>query len=62
MGNYWFAPSPSKQEHSRISLNFGLGRADRALRDRVVPGLDRVWFVRQMSWPVGIKNHSGVAA
>lgn len=22
------------------------------LRDRVVPGLGRVWFVRQMSWPV----------
>lgn len=49
---YWFAPSPSKQERSRISLNFGLGRADRMLRERVVPGLGRVWFVRQLSWPV----------
>jgi hypothetical protein len=52
MGSYWFAALPAKQERSRISLNFGLGRADRLLRERVVPGLGRVWFVRQLSWPV----------
>jgi hypothetical protein len=52
MPSYWFAASPSKQDRSRISLNFGLARADRLLRERVVPGLGRVWFVRQLSWPV----------
>src|SRR6187549_3686928 len=52
MGTYWFAAMPSRQERSRVSLNFGLGRADRLLRERVVPELGRVWFVRQLSWPV----------
>jgi hypothetical protein len=35
MSDYWFAAAPSKQERSRISLNFGLARADRLLRERV---------------------------
>ena len=52
MGAYWFAAAPSRQERSRVSLNFGLGRADRLLRERVVPELGRVWFIRQLSWPV----------
>jgi hypothetical protein len=52
MGSKWYAAAPSKQERSRITLNFGLGRADRLLRERVVPGLGRVWFVRQLSWSV----------
>lgn len=52
MGAYWFAAVPSRQERTRISLNFGLGRAERLFNERVVPGLGRVWFVRQLSWPV----------
>jgi hypothetical protein len=52
MGAYWFAAAPSKQERTRISLNFGLGRAERLFKERVVPGLGKVWFVRQLSWPV----------
>jgi hypothetical protein len=52
MGSYWFAAAPSKQERTRISLNFGLGRAERLFNERVVPELGRVWFVRQISWPV----------
>lgn len=52
MGSYWFAAAPSRQERTRISLNFGLGRAERLFNERVVPGLGRVWFVRQISWPV----------
>ncbi|HET9621324.1 MAG TPA: hypothetical protein VFP84_08165 [Kofleriaceae bacterium] len=51
MGSYWFAAAPSRQERTRISLNFGLGRAERLFNERVVPGLGRVWFVRQISWP-----------
>ncbi len=52
MTGRWFAALPSKQERSRISLDFGLARAGRSLRERVVPGLGRIWFVRQLSWPV----------
>jgi hypothetical protein len=52
MGSYWFAAAPSRQERSRVSLNFGLGRADRLLRERVVPELGKVWFVRQLTWSV----------
>lgn len=52
MGAYWFAALPSKQERSRVTLDFGLSRADRQLRERVVPELGKVWFVRQLSWPV----------
>lgn len=52
MGAYWFAAAPSSQERSRVSLNFGLGRADRLLRELVVPQLGKIWFVRQLSWAV----------
>jgi hypothetical protein len=62
----WFATAPSKTDRTRITLNFGLGRADRQLNELVVPQLGRIWFVRQLSWPVaalslgerlrGIKN------
>jgi len=52
MGAYWFAAAPSKQERSRVTLNFGLARADRMLRERVVPELGKIWFVRQLSWAV----------
>jgi hypothetical protein len=45
MGSYWFAAVPSKQERTRSSLNFGLGRAERLFNERVVPGFGRVWFV-----------------
>jgi len=49
---YWFAALPSAQELSRVSLDFGLRRADRLLRELIVPEMGRVWFVRQLSWPV----------
>lgn len=52
MSPYWFAALPSTQELSRVSLDFGLRRADRMLRELVVPEVGRVWFVRQLSWPV----------
>ena len=52
MSAYWFAALPSAQELSRVSLDFGLRRADRLLRELVVPEMGRVWFVRQLSWPV----------
>lgn len=37
---------------SRVSLDFGLRSADLAFRELVVPQLGRVWFVRQLSWPL----------
>jgi hypothetical protein len=49
---YWFAPSPSELTSTRLSLDFGVRSADLAFRELVVPGLGRVWFVRQLSWPV----------
>jgi len=49
---YWFSPAPSEISSSRISLDFGLRSADLLFRELVVPELGRVWFVRQLSWPV----------
>lgn len=49
---YWFAPAPSEITSSRLSLDFGLRSADLFFRELVVPGLGRVWFVRQLSWPL----------
>jgi hypothetical protein len=49
---HWFAAAPSAQELARVSLDFGLRRADRALRELIVPEMGRIWFVRQLSWPV----------
>lgn len=48
----WFAPTPSDVSNSRLSLDFGVRSADLAFRELVVPGLGRVWFVRQLSWAV----------
>lgn len=48
----WFSPAPSDSSSSRISLDFGLRSADLFFRELVVPGLGRVWFVRQLSWPL----------
>jgi hypothetical protein len=53
VSTYWFAALASAQELSRVSLDFGLRRADRLLRELVVPEMGRIWFVRQLSWPVG---------
>lgn len=49
---YWFAPAPSELCSARISLDFGLRSADLFFRELVVPQLGRVWFVRQLSWPL----------
>lgn len=49
---YWFSPSPSELSSSRISLDFGLRAADLFFRELVVPELGRIWFVRQLSWPL----------
>jgi len=48
----WFSPAPSDFNTSRLSLDFGLRAADLFFRELVVPGLGRVWFVRQLSWPL----------
>lgn len=49
---YWFSPAPSEVSSSRISLDFGLRAADLSFRELVVPELGRIWFVRQLSWPL----------
>lgn len=49
---FWFSPAPSEVLSSRISLDFGLRSADFFFRDLVVPELGRIWFVRQLSWPL----------
>jgi hypothetical protein len=48
----WFSPAPSEIAVSRISLDFGLRAADLYFRELVAPGLGRVWFARQLSWPL----------
>lgn len=48
----WFAPVPSEIASSRISLDFGLRAADLFFRELVVPGVGRIWFARQLSWPL----------
>lgn len=49
---FWFSPAPSEVSSSRISLDFGLRSADFFFRELVVPELGRIWFVRQLSWPL----------
>jgi hypothetical protein len=49
---YWFSPAPSEVSSSRISLDFNLRTADVFFRELVVPGLGRIWFARQLSWPL----------
>lgn len=49
---YWFSPAPSEVSASRISLDFDLRAADLFFRELVVPELGRVWFARQLSWPL----------
>jgi hypothetical protein len=49
---YWFSPAPSEVSSSRISLDFNLRTADLFFRELVVPGLGRIWFARQLSWPL----------
>jgi hypothetical protein len=48
----WFSPAPNHRTNERIRLDFGLRKADLFFRELVVPGLGRVWFVRQLSWPL----------
>lgn len=49
---YWYSPAPSEVSSSRISLDFNLRAADLFFRELVVPGLGRIWFARQLSWPL----------
>lgn len=49
---YWFSPVPSEVSSSRISLDFDLRAADLFFRELVVPELGRIWFARQLSWPL----------
>ena len=49
---YWFSPAPSEVTSSRISLDFDLRAADLFFRELVVPELGRIWFARQLSWPL----------
>src|SRR3954468_22994438 len=49
---FWFAPAPSEISSSRLSLDFGLRTADLFFRELVVPELGRIWFVRQLCWPL----------
>ena len=48
----WYSPAPSEIPVSRISLDFDLRSADLFFRELVVPELGRIWFVRQISWPL----------
>lgn len=50
--HYWFAPKPSEIESSRLVMDFGLRKADLFYRELVVPQLGRIFYVRQLSWPV----------
>lgn len=52
MTSVWFSPAPSEITVSRISLDFDLRAADLFFRELVVPGLGRIWFARQLSWPL----------
>jgi hypothetical protein len=49
---YWFAPAPAQVSSQRVSLDFDLRSADLFYRELVVPELGRIWFARQLSWPV----------
>lgn len=49
---FWFSPAPSEITASRISLDFDLRAADLFFRELVVPQVGRIWFVRQLSWPL----------
>ena len=48
----WFSPSASEISTSRLSLDFDLRAADLFFRELVAPGLGRIWFARQISWPL----------
>ena len=48
----WLSPAPDSKSSTRLSLDFGLRSADLYFRDLVVPGLGRIWFARQLSWPL----------
>lgn len=50
--NWWYSPEPDDFTAERLTLDFGLRAADQFYRELVVPGLGRVWFVRQVSWPL----------
>lgn len=50
--SYWFSPAPSEITSSRVSLDFNLRAADLFFRELVVPELGRIWFARQLSWPL----------
>jgi hypothetical protein len=50
--SYWFSLAPSEVTSSRISLDFDLRAADLYFRELVVPELGRIWFARQLSWPL----------
>ena len=49
---YWLSPAPSELTYSRVALDFDLRAADLFFRELVVPELGRVWFSRQLSWPL----------
>lgn len=52
----WYAAAPSEGRSERRSLDLGLRPALRHFTDLVVPGVGRIWFVRQLSWAVaGLK-------
>jgi hypothetical protein len=62
----WFAPAPAQVSSQRLSLDFDLRSADLFYRELVVPELGRIWFARQLSWPVAAlalhKDLAGVAS
>jgi len=49
---YWFSPAPCEVSSSRMSLDFELRAADLFFRELVVPEVGRIWFARQLSWPL----------
>src|SRR4051812_2870034 len=59
----WFSPAPSELSSSRISLDFDLRAADLFFRELVVPELGRIWFIRQLSWPLAaLALHEALAS
>lgn len=60
---YWFAPEPDDAAGSRLSLDFGVRSADLFFRELVVPEIGRVWYVRQLSWPLAaLRIHDEIRA
>ncbi|WP_147450986.1 hypothetical protein [Corallococcus llansteffanensis] len=48
----WFPLAATDATSDRATITLGLRSADLHFREQVVPGIGRVWFLRQLCWPV----------